>query len=293
MFDQKEINDEIGQMSTLSSLVRAYEEIASARMKRTRDYVLANRQFLSELNDVFEQVRISFARQVNELAKKKGKPGAETMTFLAHNGKTVTVFLSANTGLYGDIVPLVFDLFIADVRSGKSEVTIVGKQGLSIFLSEEPERPYTYFDLPDNTVTSSDLDEIIKHIVQYESIHVYYGEFLNVIQQKPSKLTISAEISLKEEGKGKKTFYIFEPSLENILMFFETEIFASLFEQSVREGQLAKFASRVMAMDRADVNIKNKLAQLKFEKLRITHRIANRKQLNTMSTRWIWKGGNL
>src|SRR3970040_46179 len=103
MFDQKEINDEIGKMSTLSSLVRAYEEIASARMKRTRDYVLANRQFLSELNDVFEQVRISFARQVNELAKKKGKPGAETMTFLAHNGKRVGFFFSANTGLLGEI----------------------------------------------------------------------------------------------------------------------------------------------------------------------------------------------
>ena len=220
MSDQKQIQDEISEMTTLSSLVRAYEEIASARMKRTRDYVLANRQFLSELNDVFEQVRVSFARQVNELAKKKGKPGAETMTFLAHNGKTVSVFLSANTGLYGDIVPAVFDLFVADVRQGRSEVTIVGKQGLSLFLSEEPERPYTYFDLPDNAVTSADLDEIVKHIVQYEEIRVYYGEFLNVIQQKPATLTISAEISLKEEGRKMKTFYIFEPSLENILTFF-------------------------------------------------------------------------
>jgi len=290
MADEKEIQSEIFEMTTLRSLVRAYEEIASYRMKRTRDTVLANRQFLSELNSVFEQVRISYATKVNELAKQKGKPGEEKITFLAHNGKTVTVFLSANTGLYGDIVQSVFDLFVDEVRHDNSEVTIVGKHGLSLLLSEEPDRPYTYFDLPDNAVTSSDLDEIIKHIVQYEEIHVYYGEFINVIQQKPNKLTISAEISLKDEVAKNKNLYIFEPSLENILMFFETEIFASLFEQSVREGQLAKFASRVMAMDRADVNIAEKLSKLKFEKLRVLHRVANRKQLNTMSGRWIWKG---
>jgi F-type H+-transporting ATPase subunit gamma len=290
MADEQEIQSDIAELTTLRTLVRAYEEIASYRMKRTRDSVLANRQFLTELNDVFEQVRISFARKVNELAKEKGKPGEEKITFLAHNGKTVTVFLSANTGLYGGIVQSVFDLFIEEIRQGKNEVTIVGKHGLSLFLSEEPDRPYTYFDLPDNAVSSSDLDEIIKHIVQYEEIHVYYGEFINVVQQKPNRLTISAEISLKEDVIKGKNFFIFEPSLENILMFFETEIFASLFEQSVREGQLAKFASRVMAMDSADVNIAEKLSELKFEKLRVLHRVANRKQLNTMSGRRIWKG---
>lgn len=288
MADKQEIENEITQIGTLSSLVRAYEEIASLRMKRTRDSVLANRRFLAELNDVFEQVRVSFARRVNELAKQKGKPGREKITFLAHNGKTVTVFLSANTGLYGEIVQKVFELFMKEVKEEKNEITIVGKQGLSLFLSEEPEHPYTYFDLPDNKVTSSELDEIIKHIVQYEEIHVYYGEFLNVVQQNPNKLTVSAEISLKGEEKKQQTLYIFEPSLENILTFFETEIFASLFEQSVRESQLAKFASRVMAMDRADVNIKKKLTSLKFEKLKVLHSVANRRQLNSMSTRFIW-----
>ena len=36
---------------------------------------------------------------------------------------------------------------------------------------------------------------------------------------------------------------------------FETQIFASLFDQSIRESQLAKFASRILAMDRAEQNI--------------------------------------
>ena len=220
---------------------------------------------------------------VSLLAKKRGVEGKEKITFLAHNGKTVAVWLSANTGLYGDIVQNSFNLFLSEVREGTSEVTIVGRYGLSQFRAEEPGRPYTYFDLPDSGVTSEDLNAIVKHIVQYEAIHVYYGEFINVVMQQPNKLTISAEISLKKETEEDQKPYIFEPALDKILMFFETEIFASLFDQAVREGQLAKFASRVMAMNRADDNISEKLSDLKFDKMRIAHRMADRKQLNSLS----------
>ena len=290
MAQEKEIEAELNQLTALQILVRVYEEIASYRMKKTRESVLRNRLFLKKIDEVFEQVRLSYAQEVNELAREKGKPGREKITFLAHNGKTVSVLLSANTGLYGAIVRKTFELFLKDVQTGQVEATIVGRHGLGLFLAEETGVPYTYFDLPDHSVTSADLDEVTKHIVQYEEIHVYYGEFLNVIKQRPTELTISAEISLKEEPGKARVSYIFEPNLEKILRFFETEIFASLFEQSVREGQLAKFASRVMAMSKAESNIDKGLGRLKFEKLRVTHRVKNRKQLNslapTLSVKW-------
>ena len=227
MSNQKDIAEEIVLIESLRTLVRAYEEIASIRMRKTRDSVVKNRQFQSEINDIFEQVRASYAKEVNELARKKGKKGAKTVTFLAHNGKTVAVLLSANTGLYGDIVQKTFEQFMSEVNIGKSEVTVVGRHGLSLFLEKKPNHPYTYFTIPDHGIKSENLDEVIKHIVQYEEIHVYYGEFLNVIKQKPASLTISAEISLKEDEGTMRASYIFEPTLEKILKFFETEIFAS------------------------------------------------------------------
>lgn len=292
MSDERTIEAEIDQVQALHTLVTAYEEIASIRMKKTRDSVLMNRQFQDAVSNVFEQVRASYAHQVMELAKSREGRGAKKITFLAHNGKTVALLLSANTGLYGDIVKKTFDLFTKEIRQGVSEATIVGRQGLSQFLAEEPDRPYTYFDLPDYTVTSEQVTEIIKHIVQYEEIHVYFGKFISVLTQKPSTLSISAEIELAE-GKGREPVkYIFEPTLEQILMFFETEIFASLFEQTVRESQLAKFASRVLAMDRASENIKENLTKLNFRKLRIAHRVANRKQLESLASTHGWGGRN-
>jgi ATP synthase F1 gamma subunit len=278
-----DINEKIGEIDTLQKLVDAYEEIASIRMKKTRSSVLSNRNFQDEINLLFDQVRLSYVKEVASLAKKKG-PKDKNITFLPHNGKIVAVLLSANTGLYGEIVGQTFQKFIGEAREGTSELTIVGKHGLSLYLAEGLNKPYTYFDLPDYGQDKMQLAEIVKHIVQYEEIHVYYGKFKNVISQEVTKLAISAEISLSEKGITKPISYIFEPSLEKILMFFETEIFASLFEQAVKESQLAKFASRFLAMDRAMGNIKEELKNMSFEKIRIVHNNSNRKQLDMLTS---------
>ncbi len=288
MIDERSLNEEIGRVSTLQTLVRAYGEIAAVRMRKTRFSVLANREFLAQLNGVFEDVRASYAEEVAALAKKTHRPAQ--VTFLAHNGKTVSVLISANTGLYGDIVLSTLRLFMDEVRQGSSEVTVVGRHGLSLFLAEEPGRPYSYFDLPDDKLDAANMAQIIKHVVQYSEIHVFYGRFYSVITQKPEKLEVSAEISLTTTTRQKPRHYLFEPSLENILMFFETEIFASLFEQVIRESQLAKFASRVLAMDRADEKTRQEIDKLYLDKNRLRHRAINRKLLNALTSFVAWGG---
>ena len=286
MIDERALAEEIGRISGLQTLVRAYGEIAAIRMRKTRTSVLANRDFLNQLNSVFEDVRASYAHEVKALAKKTKGPAQ--VTFLAHNGKTVSVLISANTGLYGEIVQSTLKLFLEEVRQNVSEVSIVGKHGLSLFLAEEPNRPYSYFELPDDRVESNDLVEIIKHIVQYSEIHVFYGKFQSVITQRPEKLEVSAEISLATDTRQELRHYLFEPTLEGVLTFFETEIFASNFEQVIRESQLAKFASRVLAMDRADENTKEEIKRLYFEKNRLKHRSINKKLLNAISSLVAW-----
>ncbi len=289
MVDERDILEEIREVQALRNLVSAYEEIASFRMKKTRDAVLYTRKYLDAINDIFERVRTSYAFEARHYLKKRGKKAG--LTFLAHNGKTVAVLLSANTGLYGEIIYKTFTKFVDEVNKGEVEATIIGKHGLSLFLGVYPNKPYTYFDLPDQDVKPADLIDIIKHIVQYEEIHVYYGKFLSVIKQEPTSLTVTAEIKMDGKEGQKPVSYIFEPSLEKILMFFETEIFASLFEQSVSESQLAKYASRVVAMDKADINIKDHLKKLNLEKMRASHLKLNKKQLNTFPSLLMLEGG--
>ena len=283
MANLKEIDQEIKQVVSLKSLTEVYGEVAAIRMKKIRGFVLRNREYLASITSIFRDSLASYARKLSLLVRSgKIKEGGK-VTFLAHNGKTVAVFISANTGFYGDVVKNTFKKFIEDIRKKDIEVTIIGRLGRSLFIEAEPNHPYTYFELPDYGVDALKLSEAIKHLVQYEEIQVYYGKFQTVVTQTTSVESISAGTPVSGKVEEPKVAFIFEPSVEEILMFFETQIFASLFDQSIRESQLAKFASRILAMDRASQNIDKETSKLNLERLELSHKNENRKQINTLT----------
>lgn len=279
----KDIQAEIQEISSLKELTQVYGEIASTRMKKIRGYVLRNREFLSSIKSIFEDTLAAHARKLSKLIAEGKITKGGNVTFLAHNGKSVSVLVSANTGFFGGIVKETFDKFLEDIRKGDDEATIVGKVGRALFLEAEPRRPYVYFDLPDYGVDPRKLAEVIKHLVQYNEIKVYYGKFQSVVTQKPDMQLIASGTPVEADVEEAKTQYLFEPSIEDILMFFETQIFASIFDQSIREAQLAKFASRILAMDVASQNIEERVSKLALRKLSFMHKFANDKQLNSLS----------
>lgn len=282
MIYEKDVKEDVAELQGLKNLVEVYGEIASSRMKKIREFVLRNREFLNAIHDVFDDVLASYARRLSALARQK-KFQKGKITFLAHNGKTVCVLVSANTGFYGDVVQEIFRVYINDIKEQNVEVTIIGKLGLTLFADSAPGRPYTYFSLPDYGTDSNKMTELINHLVQYEEIRVYYGQYQSVVTQKPDKLTITSGATYRPSGNRQVVEYIFEPDIEKILVFFETEIFASLFDQALRESQLAKFASRIMAMDAAGENIRKEIREMNLLRLRMEHAAMNRKQLDLLS----------
>jgi ATP synthase F1 gamma subunit len=284
MLYSKEIKKEIAQVTSLKELTEVYGEIASIRMRKVRDYVLKNRDFLASIEVIFKDALDFYAKKLSELVRVGKIKAGGNVTFLAHNGRTVAVLISANTGFYGDVVRETYRKFIDDITKEDVEVTIIGRLGRTLFVDEKPNHPYTYFELPDYGINASTLAEAIKHLVQYEEIRVYYGKYQSVVTQKPTAFRISAGKPISGGVKTDTVDYIFEPSVEKILMFFETQIFASLFDQAIRESQLAKFASRILSMDRATDNIRHKIKDLTLENLKNSHNLANRKQINALAS---------
>lgn len=280
-----DIKNEIQELSLLEVVTRAFSEIASLRMKTTRTSVLTNRDFLSDLASIFDEVRASYEREAMSVARAKGKGNKEKITFLSHNGKNVALLISANAGLYGSIVKETMDMFVRDIKDTDIELTVVGRQGQGYLNSTLPNRPYTYFDVPDEGIEPKHMSPLIRHIVKYDEIHVYFGRFQNVVQQVPTKLVISSHSNRDAEGgtSASHRSYRFEPSLAAVLEFFETEMFASLFEQSVRESSLAKYASRILSLDEASQRVGEEKAKLSLRHLSLIHREVNRKQLNSLS----------
>jgi len=279
------IKEEKKEVSALSTIVDVYGEVAAERMRKIRESVLKNREFLSEIEEIFKDCLAAYSQKKDNLVRTGKIKKGDVVTFLAHNGQTAAVLISANSGFYGAVIPQTFDQFLSDVRKGAGEVTIIGKLGRALFLEQEPNRPYTYFDLPDFGTNNELLAEVIRHLVQYEEIKIYYGKYYSVINQKPTMTEIKAGTSIfGDEGSQSKDRFIFEPDVETILMFFETQIFASLFDQALEESQLAKFASRIIAMDTAAVHIKQEIDKLNVVLSKVKHLTSAKKQLNTISS---------
>ncbi|MDO8488109.1 MAG: F0F1 ATP synthase subunit gamma [bacterium] len=281
MLSRKILAMENESLVGLRGFVEVYEEIAAERMQKIRSAVLKAREFLQGLAEIFAEVKLTYVKEVGALVAQSK---------INRNGKTVAVFLSANSGLFGDIVERIFRKFTEFLAGNKAEVVIIGKQGLRMLQDRHPEILYNYFDLSDDSVDLDSLRLIMRYLLQFEKIIVFYGKFENIINQNPTVSSISGDslpnVNLDNKPQNK---YLFEPTVKEILEVFESEILSSIFEQVMHESLLAKFASRLQHLDRSLQNIEERLVSLKFELVRWRHKIDNRKQLSTLSGISIWE----
>lgn len=284
MSQLKWIKNEIETVNNFKNLSDIYGEIASIRMMKIRESVLKNRDYIFSITQIFYDTLASFLRRGSQASKRLTTHGINRITFLSHNGKMVFVLISANTGFYGDVVTKTFNKFVNELKTNDAEVTIIGKIGKKIFSENFPKRPFTFFELPDYGSDKNKLLAIINHLVQYDEVRVYYSAYDTVISQRPLMSNLTAGTTLIQKAEKSKEEFIFEPSVEEILMFFEKEVFGSFFDQTIKENQLSKLSGRIMAMDRASLSIKNRIKEINFDYLKIRHREMNKKQLSLLQS---------
>lgn len=280
MNSNKQLRLEKESLYNLKSLVDVYEEVAATRMQKVREAVLGSRQFLESLLVVFQKVKAAY---------KTADPSVST---LVKNGRMVAVFVSANAGLYGDIVNRTFEIFVKYVTENpKVDVVVLGKLGVKMMAERIPNVLYNYFDFSDEGVDMNSFDIIMRYLIQFEKLVVFHGQFRTTVNQEPIATGVSGDaivVSESVKAEATKKSYIFEPSIKDIVHVFEGEILASIFEQTLHESQLSKFASRMLSLDRAMENIDHRLLLVNREEMRIKHKQKNARQLSTISGLSLW-----
>jgi F0F1-type ATP synthase gamma subunit len=289
MRSNKVITSEITALTTLKKVIDSYQEIASIRMRKVRQHVLTNRDFLSGLNDIHWQVR--------SLYKKYKRPKDEEV-MRPTNGRTLSILLSSNTGLYGDITRKVFDLFYNEVKKTDTDLVIVGRFGKKFYDSSDLKRPYQYFDFSDSGTDVINSKELLKYVITFENILVYHGFFEDILSQVALRTAVTGgsfekaisdlESSPEKDADQKWLGCIFEPSVQQVLSFFESQILSSIFEQTIFESSLSKFSSRMISLDFASNNLKKSLIRTNFKFLKAKHKAGDDRQLGLMSGMSLW-----
>lgn len=289
MAQSKKISEDLEALNSLKNLAESYEEVAVVRMQKIRDSVLKTRDFLADLSDVFVDLKSSYEREIKEIIAKRKAADKHLIEALQKNGRRLLVYLSSNGKLYGAVTQKTFKLFIQDIktpRDDKYDIVIIGNAGKEMFEAYGIDRPFEYFEIPDTSVQVDHIKQLMKKFLQYEEVHVYYGKFGNVVKQTPITTSISGEDIFETEVTTRiprEDRFIFEPTLQKIFHFFETQIMANLFSQTLLENQLARHASRVNAMEEALIHIEQESKKLDQIKNRIKHAMQNKKQLETIS----------
>lgn len=291
MAQQKQIKEEIGINKDFKLLTRSYQEHAIGQINFARFSVLGSREFALDLEEVFSNVRASYNTGVIKKTIKK---------LIKKNGKDIWVLITANNKLYGELLQKTTRFFIdklKDADLNKIDLVIIGRQGKNIFDQSKIEKEYKYFELPDVHVSPELLKDVCNTFLSYENVIVFYGKFNNIISQSPIEESLSGEIAEKETDSknndtkiedNAKQHFLFEPSIEEILIFFESQILSLLMNQAVQESQLARFASRISAMETAQNNIQKQLNILDKQEKVLKNMDANKKQLELLAGRSLW-----
>lgn len=297
MQNRKFIREEIEVVNTMKYISQAYEEISVMRMQKIRDSVLKTRDFLIRLSSVFYDVKQSHRRFMSFLTKELAD--ISPYDILPRNGKTVTLLLSANERMNGDILSKVLKAFVEHIKGpgAGSDIIIIGKIGKETY-AQLPDVPkdYTYIHVPDDKVTLEDIKGLINQLIHYQEINVFYGKYHSVVTQDPILSNITGDkpfdyINLapkpsEEEMEDRR--FLYEPSLEELYAFFETQFFSALFKQTIDESHLSRYASRINAMEEALANIEQKAKKLRTEERKTIKAVQNKRQNDSIAGMALW-----
>lgn len=289
MQNRKQLEKDISLIGSFKGLAQAYEEISVVKMQRIRGKVLSAREFLDALSNVFLDVKGSYKNEIDKLLSRK--KGAFSLKTGNKNGKTVAVLLSSNNRLYGDIGKKVFHLFSESIRQTNPDIYIIGEVGKQYYEEEDNKKQYKYFPFPDESNSQQDMGSVLKVLEEYESVNVYYGQFINVIRQNPVIANVSGtrDLEVGKVGERHDVRFFFEPSLESVLTIFENQIFRSLFKQTLHESELSHVTSRIRQMENALENIETSQKKLNKKRRLVIKRQESAKRLQRLSGISLWR----
>lgn len=282
MRTSKFIKNELNSVASLNQLISSLEELSAMRYRKTKNNVLTTRSYLDEINFLYKQVKNNYKR----VKESSGEKFVETK-FREPTKGTVYVLLTANGGLFGDVISKNFSNFRNYVtRIPADEVIVVGSVGQKLieFSDLKEKINYSYFPLSDASGDRENLDSILRHCLDFKTIVIFYTKFIEILNQKPMADSVTGDIVFEEAISSFETNqpqfetdFLFEPDIEKVLGLFETQMINTLFEQKILESGLSKFTSRMVALDSASQKTKENLNKLKLDYIKLKHIESNKK----------------
>lgn len=252
----KQISTELGQVETIHSLTGIFENIASMRIGRIKNQVVASNNFFLELWQLYSQLRV-----------ETNTPTLQALAARHTIKKTAFILITSEGGLSGDIDQRIIDNVLQDYDPKKVDIIVIGYHGMTL-LAQRGVQPHKFFRLPTSDVPV-DVTPVIAAVTPYRHADIYYQKFVSLARQKVEKIALlSAVQSLGEATAGSQQVitpreFIFEPSIDEVVVYLETVMMEIALGQTILDSRLSQLASRFNAMRQAQDRAKDLSSDLK------------------------------
>lgn len=278
----REIKENLKAIANIEAVTRTYQEIANLRMNKIRREVLDNRDLADELSRVYILAKKAYAVQFKNKKLTKARE-----SFMKRKKQRVVVFLSCNERFHGTLVLDIWKELLNFLTENKADLAIAGRIGKYLAERSGFGHKMFYFELDDDEPEREKVKGIIEFIKNYEEIIIFHGRFQTILSQKVVQSNISGG-AVQEKELSKIKNYLFEPSPEAVLDFFETELMSAFFNQTILEHRLSKYATRMIAMHQATESAKERKKELETEQKKITRQLLNKEQIEMFSGFQLW-----
>lgn len=264
----RQIYQTIEEDQSLKLVAQTYTEIAAIKLQKIRSGIERNRNFSSEIAQIYHNIRlVAQQRKIPPRHQKKG---------------TVSLILTSNHRFYGSLEARLIRFFMVQSSKYRTDRIVIGRAALDYFHSIHYFPPFKSFILKEDLPKTEEIAPLSSIINQYEKVIVYYSSFKSVMSQNPRIIDITQSST---PSFPKIDFdYIFEPELADMLDFFETQINILLLEQSFLESELARTAARLISMDQAEGSADKLIVEQKKLLASAKRSIDNNRLLDTIAT---------
>ncbi|CAM3344683.1 ATP synthase F1 subunit gamma [Aequorivita lipolytica] len=255
MANLKEIRNRISSVSSTMQITSAMKMVSAAKLKKAQDAITAMRPYSEKLTELLQNLSAT----LDEDAGSKYSEQREA-------NKILVVAITSNRGLAGafnsNIIKQARNL-AANTYAGKQvDFMTLGKKGNDILKKSGTilENNNAIFD----DLSFENTSEIAEKLMllfsegKYDKIIVVYNNFKNaatqVVMTEQFLPILPPKLIDGQEAKTTETFYIFEPSKEEIIEALIPKSLKTQLFKALRDSVASEHGARMTAMHKATDN---------------------------------------
>ncbi len=255
----REIRTRISSVKSTQQITKAMKMVASAKLRRAQENILATRPYAKKLQSVVGHLIARVENSDHILLKNRPIE------------KILLVIVTADRGLCGAFNANIVRQAVTHIESyTDKEVSlfVVGKKGFEFF----SRRNFTIFNKKINFFNHLDFydaSEIVSSLIesystsQFDQIEILYNEFKSAVRQDvvlEQFLPFVPDEEMKQSAS--KVDYLYEPGKEEILSLIIPKQLNIQIWKVLLESNAAEQGARMTAMESATDNAEEMISQL-------------------------------